>query len=515
MTYDAQGRRKIAELEARVVRLEDCEAQSPSGDLPFARITWDQAGSRDNVFETNQACGEKIHCLTGASGQMVHVLIYRTRCGPVAKTTFVQVGQGPQRSPTRITNVRLTVRDGPSYETVEIDDPFPLPPGWPMVKSIYTQPGRAPLTVYDYWREAGEMRRHPTWAPDKLHAEPMPVSGCGPFHRWYHENGWLGGGQGIDGDFFFDWRHTPEGYSRAFEEMCAVAMRMPVGYLNSFGNPREWWSNPKMVLPGGYNTPEGYHWSPDDVKRWAGPMVYTLASWKKIDGQHLVRAWRCAWALRKCDPFARDFCDWLLLHAMLAWKGDPARDGMPSYYWTLGQLIGHLAEHPGPHQLVGREIAHVAGLAFRVAPGSVFAQELETMLHLACDTATGVPFLHSGSHYAPWARRSGGGPYGDDEPIAQTREWILLYHAMKRRPGLAAECERLLAFMGTNPPLVMNAQGRGFRDPNPFMHLMFGDLGGKTLEEWGVEAMIRKVDAHGSQPDNYLPEAFAEGYAKP
>ncbi len=89
---------------------------------------------------------------------------------------------------------------------------------------------------------------------------------------------------------------------------------------------------------------------------------------------------------------------------------------------------------------------------------------------------------------------------------------MLMALSMKIRPGLQEEYDRMMEWMGTDPPKLVNLAGRFYGDKVPYMHLFFGDLRDKTIDEWLTIASVRKVDAAGSQILNYLPRPFWEDH---
>ena len=194
----------------------------------------------------------------------------------------------------------------------------------------------------------------------------------------------------------------------------------------------------------------------------------------------------------------------------MAWGEDSSRDYEPHYFWTSSQIFDHLKENPGPHYRLGREFAHVCRLAWTLMPHSNLAKILEEITRLACSTDAPMPYARVGYH--PSARKSNGGPYEDDEPLAETFELMLMALSMKIRPGLQEEYDRMMEWMGTDPPKLVNLAGRFYGDKVPYMHLFFGDLRDKTIDEWLTIASVRKVDAAGSQILNYLPRPFWEDH---
>lgn len=445
-------------------------------------VSWDGPRGQSTTVEGE---GERTHkiCANG-----IHAFLYQTEAGGVTKRTVALMAGGRGKGFRHLKNFTMS---GWGYQGA-----WGIMPG-----GIWTH------TTYDgdplvYWEARGEMLPVPEWAPEKL-AKPWSLPQIGPYETCWHPLGWFYGGQGID-PYWFDWRHCAEGYTRAFRELGATAMRNPIAfYLDRDGHP-VWHSTPHFSLQS-VAPPPGYSWDVDTAARW-WPAVRDLAEYQPHDGQHFCRGYRAAIALRSVDPFAEDVAQMFLGRAKLAWAPDAARDDDPHWYWTARQIDQQLDETGKPGEYLGRQAAHVFRLVWEMEPESEFAALLETLVLKSVAAEPHIPYLTmtKPQHWQP------AGPYVYGTPVAQCFEWQLMAVTMDLRPALADARAELLSYMGTNPLKIGAANGRFYGSNPPYMHLFFGDLAGKTAEEWMTIASVRHIPAGGSQPIDYWPRQYWE-----
>lgn len=354
-------------------------------------------------------------------------------------------------------------------------------------------------TTYDgdplrYWRFRGEHKA--AMGQDIL--DPLPTTRVGPYEMYWGESGWDPGGQGIDPNWFA-WRKCPRGYLRAFQEAEATIMRNPVAYLWRDGTPM-WFHSDRFAMGNGCDRPEGYKAMPSDELLDRVEYLPALMRYKPHDGQHYHRAYRAALALKDIDPFCADLCRWYQNHMHMEWLPDSKCDDDPHYFWSSKQRLNRIQTNPGvPDPDMGREVAHCARLEWSLNPDSMLSNVFEEMFKGASDPTTGVPYLTTISHengnaYKWW-------PVGT--PCAQTFQWSLLLAAMGMRPGLSMETARFRDYFAPQSRWCADNAYRQAGSLVPYMHLMRGDLQGQSLEYWATKCNY--VDAHGSQPLNYLP----------
>ena len=484
-------RRLRADLDGYAKRLDALERATPEPDprLPSVQV---YAAGPDGFRHAIMAGGREKRIIR--MNDRVSLRIYRTVAGGVAKVTVAPVDGEEDMGVARLKDLEIRTIDGDRYSYA---GKFCVVPGGCLAKTFYTG---NPL---DYWSARAPQDVVPEWAPAKL-AEPRIYHKMGPYNPCWGERGDAKGGQGID-PIFMNWRKCPDGWVRLAEELDGTAQRNANWYTDDVGSP-QWRSNVMMAGTNGHNIPDGYSFSTDDAARW-WPGARDLVAFTKGDAQHFRRHYRAALELRHLDPFAADVCAMMLNHVKLWMLGDPARDGIPSYFYTVRQMIQHLEENPGPHEYMGREFAWAADLAWELEPDSQFSADLETCVRLSAGPRTGISFTNSMSYYAGFAREPQGGPFGEDEAILQTREANFLEYACRKRRGLHGICRKVRAFLGTRPPMVMNLDGAGFGDSASDWPLFLGDMLDEDPQHWMDVGSHRNIDekGHGAQPMDFLP----------
>jgi len=249
--------------------------------------------------------------------------------------------------------------------------------------------------------------------------------------------------------------------------------------------------------------PQGYGVDLDLARRW-DPNCMDHLRFNRHDGQHLMRGYRAALALRDLgDRLAAWFCDLYLEHVRNAWGPKQITDTNTDTYWGVDQWLGSERLLKG----LGREWAHVARLVWTLEPQGEFAAKLERMAH-----ESGFPyFLNAAPNNAPWAREGAGGPFGNDEPIAMTREWMLGEEAMRLRPTLSDLRDKMLQLHDTRPMGAMNAAGEGYGNPNADYELFYNDLQRYSDEPANVlHVSSMRHPESGAMPMDSYPQRYWE-----
>ena len=366
---------------------------------------------------------------------------------------------------------------------------FVMPPGGMLAIDI-TPPG--------YWGEdAWEDGPVPEWAPAKL--ATLKYAKVGPYTiaGQYDPNGNGPNGQGVT-PYWFDYRNCAEGRRAAATELIGMVNRTPICYTSPVDLTRY-----SLAIP---TPPRGYEVDLERARAW-DPDCDDYLRYRRHDGQHLMRGYRAALALAKLgDRFAEDISKLYLEHARYAWgPGKPIpEDNTNPALWGVDQWIERGLCREG----IGREFAHVARLVWTVEPEGEFAEKLEKMVHLASEG--GQPwFLNPDPQYAKWARECSGGPFGDDEPIAMTREWMLAGEAMRLRRSLSQIRRDMVEFCGIRPAGAMNGEGTGFRAPNPDYELFYNDLSQYEDDPARVlETSSRRHPESAAMPMDSWPKRF-------
>jgi len=350
---------------------------------------------------------------------------------------------------------------------------------------------------HDYWAAKINQRPIPDGMGEKL-AEPILVPQIGPYSPMWDPSGYAAGGGGIA--YNWDWRlRHPAGVHRTFVEAEYTAHRSPC-YVTDQGEPAVL-DDPEFALKPGFDIPPGWNYDIDlATQHWKD--AKKIAQYQFIDGQHLHRMYRAAVALKDIDPMCADLASFYVGYVNGKWAWAASRDGMPPYHWGVKQIHNDLEKTPGPHPLLGREFAHVAMLYHLFG---VETEDLKSILEMASDPDTGVPYLTTvpheiGHHYDLF-------PPGT--PLAQTFQWSLLFEVMCEL-GMDRERRTFKRYFPAKSRWVADIDGNFVGDWVPYMHLMRGEPSGQVVDYWLDLARSRGIDG-GSNPLNYMKPELWEG----
>lgn len=337
----------------------------------------------------------------------------------------------------------------------EHDPHFVLPAGG-MLAIDTSHPG--------YWEsEQFKDKPHPDWAPAKLATLEFPRVGPYVIGGYGDPNGNGPSGQGVT-PYRGDYRHCASGRRSYHLELLGMMNRTPIAYASPIDTDKYSLATPTPPL--------GYAVDYDQARRW-DPDCMEYLRFKRHDGQHAARGYDAAlWLWKNYDiPIAKEFARLYYEHVQMAWGPQERTPNTNRAYWGVDQWLASGKSREG----CNREWAHVVRLVLSWNKTGVFAEALLKMLAQA--NQDGEPFFLAPTG-ANWARIKGGGPFGNDEPIAMTREWMLAGEALRlaRSKHVEEILRNMVNFHGTRPAGAMNGEGEGYGNPNADYELFYNDL---------------------------------------
>jgi hypothetical protein len=400
---------------------------------------------------------------------------FRTEAGGVTETICVLHNGNPQgNGAIRIPRLEIKTHDG--REILNYDGPVTIPPGQMLVVTDYMVPNPSgrPFAfewMESFWAHLTDSRRNGVDLQlasgllrelSKRCGNPTTI---GPYEMWWDAEGYGHGGQGIEPDRF-EWRRCPAGYALAALEMYGTANRMGRCMTDESGaftfDPDTAYTNVASIMP------KAFDWTPqDETER-------EQARWKRIDGQHFIRAYLAAlWLFKETrHPFAGWYLDMLANWMYACHLGTAGDDEKAQDYWSLTRKI---AEFTGPNRHGGRQGAHELRFVceyarlFPTARATAVADLYKTFFDKSCGYA-GEPFAAKASAFTSsnFPARWG------EAKSAQAFELQLALLAMEDSgdPRLRRRADKLRAFLTEDPPYSYNWEtGEKLGKAHPFLEV--------------------------------------------